>query len=409
MLPTVAEASNLSAAYAAVLGQARLVHKDLSGDMGPTLEPASHSSGQVDAGGAGVAPRMAWVAGSADHGSMGMSVPLPVASARAPAALAAPPGAVGPLVSHGGHAGVVMGGPAPTPAEAAGHDMRHAPGRPPGAWSGRALRRFSPPLALAGRNVSALRGAPRWRRLLLLPQLRPRPGFVSAPMTTCRMLSPMPMPGFPLPRARRAPGAGAPLVSCGSRLLWRQPSCASPSMRVVPLLTWKPPGQMQTPLRPLLMPHLHAAPVTAPVMPLPRDIKPIYKAPPPEAMAPPQAAKAPPPAAAGAAASSAGLAAESDAHAGDDAAAPMAPGGAAVSPGDAAAILVPEPARAPAARRPAKGGKGGNEGNGDEVQARRSFLESAFSQADAGATLDGRGLAAPGYSGDADDSAGSGI
>ena len=286
--------------------------------------------------------------------------------------------------------------------------MRHAPGRLPGAWGGRTLRRFSLPLVLTW-NVGAFRGAPHWRRLLLLPQLRPRPRFVSAPMITCRMLSPMPMPGFPLPRARRAPGAGAPLVSCGSRLLWRQPSCASPSMRVVPLLTWKPPGQMQTPLRPLLMPHLHAAPVTAPVMPLPRDIKPIYKAPPPEAMAPPQAAKAPPPAAAGAAASSAGLAAESDAHAGDDAAAPMAPGGAAVSPGDAAAILVPEPARAPAARRPAKGGKGGNEGNGDEVQARRSFLESAFSQADAGATLDGRGLAAPGYSGDADDSAGSGI
>ena len=127
-----------------------------------------------------------------------------------------------------------------------------------------------------------------------------------------------------------------------------------------------------------------AAPLTAPVRLLPRDSKPIYKAPPLEAMALPQAAKAPPPAALSAAASSAGLAAESDAPAGDDAAAPVAPGGAAVSPGDAAAIPVPGPARAPAARRPSKGGKGGNEANGDEVQARRSFLEPAFSQADAG-------------------------
>ena len=80
-----------------------------------------------------------------------------------------------------------------------------------------------------------------------------------------------------------------------------------------------------------------------------------------------------------------------------------------MSPSDAAAIPVPEPVRAPAARRPSKGGKGGNEGEGDEVEARRSFIESAFTQADAGATLDGRGLAALSYSGDADDSAGSDI
>ena len=76
-----------------------------------------------------------------------------------------------------------------------------------------------------------------------------------------------------------------------------------------------------------------------------------------------------------------------------------------MSPGDAAAFPVPEPARAPAASRPSKGGEGCNEGEGDELEARRSFIESAFTQADAGATLDGRGLAAPGYSGDAGDSA----
>ena len=78
-------------------------------------------------------------------------------------------------------------------------------------------------------------------------------------------------------------------------------------------------------------------------------------------------------------------------------------GGAAASPGDAAAIPVPGAARAPAARRPSKGGKGGNEGD-----ARRSFTESAFPQADAGASPDGRSPAALG-SGDADESAGSDI
>ena len=143
--------------------------------------------------------------------------------------------------------------------------------------------------------------------------------------------------------------------------------------------------------------------VAAPVKPLPRDVKPIYKAPPPEAFVPSRAAGTPLPAA-GAAASSAGPAAGPVPSAGDFAAPPAASGAAAASPGDAAAIPVLEPARAPAARRPSKGGKGGNEGD-----ARHSFIESAFTQADAGAALDGRGLAAPGYSGDADEPAGSDI
>ena len=63
------------------------------------------------------------------------------------------------------------------------------------------------------------------------------------------------------------------------------------------------------------------------------------------------------------------------------------------------------PGRGPAARRPSVGGKGGSKG---EVGARRGFIESAFTQADAGNTHDGRGLAAQGYSGD-DDSASSDI
>ena len=89
MLPTAAEASNFGAAYAAVLEQALLVHKELTGDMGPTLELAPPPSGQVDAGGEGVAPRMAWVAGDADFG-LGMSVPLSDAAARAPVATVVP-------------------------------------------------------------------------------------------------------------------------------------------------------------------------------------------------------------------------------------------------------------------------------------------------------------------------------
>ena len=79
-------------------------------------------------------------------------------------------------------------------------------------------------------------------------------------------------------------------------------------------------------------------------------------------------------------------------------------GGAAASLGDAAAIPVPGAARATADRRPSKGGKGGNEGD-----ARCSFIESAFPQADAGAIFVGRGPAAPGCPGDADESAGSDI
>ena len=138
MLPTVAEASNLNVAYAAVLEQARLAHKDLTGDMGPTLEPAPHCLGKVDAGEGGVAPRMAWVAGGADHGLTGMHVPPSDAAARAPAAH---PSAVGPPVSHGGYAGGVMGGSAPIPAEAAGHEAR-------AQAASRSLERSRPPAVL---------------------------------------------------------------------------------------------------------------------------------------------------------------------------------------------------------------------------------------------------------------------
>ena len=67
MLPAAAEASNFESAYAAaaVLEQARLVHQALTGDKGPTLAPVPPPPGRVPEGGGGVAPRMAWVPGSA--------------------------------------------------------------------------------------------------------------------------------------------------------------------------------------------------------------------------------------------------------------------------------------------------------------------------------------------------------
>ena len=83
---------------------------------------------------------------------------------------------------------------------------------------------------------------------------------------------------------------------------------------------------------------------------------------------------------------------------------PAAPDAGAVVASDvASAAPMPGLARASAARRTSKVGKGG------ETVARRAFVESAFAQADAGATLDGRGLAAPGYADHADDSAGSDV
>ena len=218
MLPTAAEASNLSAAYAAVLEQACLVHRDLTGDMGPTLEPASPAQGQLAAGGGGVA---AWVLGGAGHGAAGMPVPPVDAAAHAPAAHLSAMGHGTPRLPRWlcRRCWVVLPPLRPNPPA-----MRPASGRPPGAWSGRVLCRFIPPLALAGRSASALRGVrPRLPRPLLPPQRRPRPRPLPAPMTICRMLSPMPMPGSPPPRSRRVPGAGTPLVSCHPALHHRRP------------------------------------------------------------------------------------------------------------------------------------------------------------------------------------------
>ena len=329
---------------------------------------------------------------------------LPVAAARAPAAH---PSAVGPPVSHGGYAGGVMGGSAPIPAEAAGHEAR-------ARAASRSLERSRPPAVLPS---SGSRGEERERSPRGTSALAAALAAAAAAAEAEFCVS----TDDYMPDAEPDADAGNPpaprSASSGSRgsigELRIKAASAAAILRVTigarGLAADVEAARADADAAQAAVDAALAAPIAAPVWLLPRGIKPIYKAPPPEAMAPPQAAKAPPLAAAGAAASAAGLAAASDVPAGDDAAAPMAPVGAAVSPGDAAAVPVPEPSRVPAARRPSKGGKGGKEGKGDEVDARLSFLESALSQADAGATLDGRSLAAPGYSGDADDSAGSDI
>ena len=274
--------------------------------------------------------------------------------------------------------------------------MRPAPGRLPGAWSGRVLRRFSPPLALVGKSASAHRGV---RPAAAAAEVRvstddympdAEPDVDARPLSASRSASAGSQGSIGELRLKTASAAAILRIAIDAR----GPAADVEAARADAVAA-------QAALDAAL-----AASVTYPEMPLPRDIKPIYKAPPPEAMAPPQAARAPPSAAVGAAASSAGPAAESDALAGDDVAAPIAPAGAATGPVAAEAIPVPEPVRAPAARRPSKGG---NEGKGGEVEARRSFLGSAVSQADAVAAPDGRGFAAPGCSVDADDSAGSDI
>ena len=169
-------------------------------------------------------------------------------------------------------------------------------------------------------------------------------------------------------------------------------------------LAWMPPGLMLPTLgTEAALAAALARPGDHPVRLSPQTLRPIYKAPPPEAYLPRAAGPSQP--ADGAAAAAPGLAEVPAPPVGNVAGAPDAPGSASASPGDAAAILVAGPGRVPAARRPSLGGKVGMEG---EVGARRGFIESAFSQADAGNTLDGRGLAAQGYSGD-DDSAGSDI
>ena len=246
MLFTAAEAFNLESAYAAVLEQARLVHQALTGDRGPTLAPVPPSPGRVAEGGGGVAPCMAWVLGSAGLDPPGMPMPPSVAAAHA---AAVPPSATGSPASHGGYAGVVSGGLAPTPAESAGREARVRS-------ASRSLKRPRPKAAspAAGSRAEERERSPRGQSALAAAlaaevavaeaerhvstdDYMPDAGGDEPAKT---------MPGLPLPRTRvrRASAARVPLVSCGSRSPRQRHSCAWPSMCMALPLAWMPPGLM---------------------------------------------------------------------------------------------------------------------------------------------------------------------
>ena len=411
MLPTAAEASNLGDAYAALLGQARFVHEGLTGNKGPSLVPDLLSPGHASGSGGGVAPRMAWVPGSASPDPPGM--PMPPAGTIPPAA-AAPLWTAGPLVAHGGYAGVGTGGFAPTPAESAGHVAR-------ARSASRSLDRSRPSAASSavGSRAEERERSPRGQSAIAAA-LAAEVADVEAEAERHASTDDY-MP---------AASADSPGGDAG-------PPSASHSSRSAHSAAFGPPGsvdelriQVATTAALLRMAadagpgagldaaRADAADAEAALAaalaaarahlgdhafrPMPQSLRPIYKAPPPEA---PARAACPPQPAHGAAAAEPGLAEDPASPAGVAAGDPVAPGSARAGPADAAAIPVVGSGRGLAARRPSLGGKGGSVG---EVGARRGFIESAFSQPDAGNARDGRGLAAQGHSGN-DDSAGSDI
>ena len=242
--------------------------------------------------------------------------------------------------------------------------MRPAPGRLLGALIGPALLRCMPPLVRTGRSVSAhRRGGPLLPRPSLLLWLRPR--LQSAPMPTCRMLHPRSMPGYALLLLRRVLGSAMLSMRRESWLPRLRLSCAALLTLGALRLMLRPPRLMRMPLMPPLKPRLRLLLPLGPSLLRLRlrlrllpPLRPLLRR------------------------------------------LPLVPLWPAMS------LLLPLPgrARASAARRSSKGGK---DGKGGEAVARRTFVESTFAQAHAGATLDGRGLAAPDYADDADDSAGS--
>ena len=339
---------------------------------------------------------------------------MPPVVIAAPAA-AAPLSAAGPPVSHGGYAGVVSGGPAPTLAESAGHEAC-------ARYASRSLERSRP---LAAFSAAGSRAEERGRSLRGQSALAAaldaevadaeaeaeRHASTDAYMPVAGADSPEDDAGLPSTShsSHSAHSAGfGPPGSVGEL----QIQIATTAALLCMAIEAGPASGVDAARADVAdaeaalaaaMAAARARPGDHPVRPLPQSLRPIYKAPPPEAHLT-RAAGAPQPAD-GAAAAAPGLAEVPAPPVGAATGAPDAPGSAPASPGDAAAIPVAGLGRGPAARRSSLGGKGGAKG---EVGARRGFIESAFSQADAGNTLDGRGLAAQGYSGD-DNSAGSDI
>ena len=262
MLPKAAEASNLGYAYAALLEQARLVHAGFTGNKGPTLVPDPSMPGRSPESGGGVAPRMAWVPGSAGSDPPGM--PMPPVVTVAPAA-ASPPSAAGPLVSHGGYAGVASGGPAPTPAESAGHEAR-------ARSASRSLEgsRHSAASSAAGSRAEERERSPRGQSAIAAA-LAAEVAGVEAGAEAERHASTdayLPVAGAETPEDDARPhstshsshsahsaGFGPRVPSARRRPRSPRPrrSCAWPSMRALPL-AWMPPDLMLPTMRPFWPP-----------------------------------------------------------------------------------------------------------------------------------------------------------
>ena len=380
-LPTAAEASNLGDAYAALLEQARLVHAGFTGNKGPTLVPDPPTPERAPESGGGVAPRMAWVPGSAGPDPPGM--PMPPVVTAAPAA-AAPLSAAGPPVSHGGYAGVVSGGPAPTPAESASHGAR--------ARSASKSLEKSRPLAAssaAGSRAEERERTPRGQSALaaaLAAEVADAEAEAERHASTDAY---MPVAGADSPED----DAGPPSTSHSSHSAHSAGFGPPGSVGELQIQVATTAALLRMAIEAGLASGVDAASANAadaeaalaaamaaaranpgdhPVRPLPQSLKPIYKAPPPKAYL--TRAAGPPQPADGAAAAAPGPAEVPAPLVGVAAGAPDAPGSAPASPGDAAAIPVAGPGRCPAARRPSLGGKGGTKG---EVGARRGFIESA--------------------------------
>ena len=292
---------------------------------------------------------------------------------RAPFGAAAPapgagPSTRGPPVSHGGYAGVtgvVSGGHAPNPAESVGHEAC-------ARAASRCADRPRPPSvhAPSGSRGDERERSPKGRTALAAALAAAAAEAEAAISTDAYMPNAAPEVDAGVHTASSAANAGLGDAVDEARIT---AATAAAVLRCV----------------------VDARGPAADVEAAKADVDAAHAA----AEAAAAAAAAPGPVAAAAEA-----AATAAAHAEAAAAAPAA--GAAAASAVAAAAPVPGRACASAARRPSKGGK---DGKGGEAVAHRAFVESAFAQADAGATLDGRGLAAPGYADDADDSAGSDV
>ena len=219
---------------------------------------------------------LAWLGllGALTAARQGWACPLLPSLLAPPVAPSAPPSAMGPPVSHGGYAGVVTGGPAPTPAEAAGHDVR-------ARAASRSLERPRPPPVLPS---SGTRGEGRERSprgLALATALAAAASEAEAEVearvsTDGYMLAAKPEVdvGFP------APPHSASLGSPDSVGELRIRAAATAAVLRVAIGAHGPAADVEAAradadAAQAALDAAHAASVAAPMKPLPRDVKPI--------------------------------------------------------------------------------------------------------------------------------------